>query len=64
MCNCKWTEIILGVIILVFAIWETAASKWLVVIAAALIIIHSLTCKSLAACGTTNMSKAAAGKKK
>ena len=38
-------ELILGIIILVFALWETAWSSWIVVIAAIVLIIHSMTCR-------------------
>ncbi len=48
--NCKWGEALLALIVLVFTIWPTqilsaTMSWWLVVIAAALILIHSLFCK-------------------
>jgi len=51
MCNCKATEIILGVIILVFAMWDSTIS-WLpsgtvIIVAAALIVVHALGCKDL-----------------
>jgi hypothetical protein len=45
-CNCKVTEIILGIIILIFAIWTTSWSDWIIIIAAVLLIIHALTCKN------------------
>lgn len=48
--NCKWTETILGVVILIFALWPellgAIVSTWIVVIAAALLIIHTFTCKN------------------
>ena len=49
-CNCRWYELVLAVVILVFVIWPTqifsaAVSWWLVIIAAVLLIIHSLICK-------------------
>ncbi|MCH8945680.1 MAG: hypothetical protein IIA85_02045 [Nanoarchaeota archaeon] len=48
-CNCRWCELILAVVILVFVIWPTqifsaAVSGWIVVIAAVLLIVHSLFC--------------------
>ena len=66
MCNCKVGEIIFGIVILVFTFWETAASQWIVAIAAALLIIHALACKNLASCAApqTSAGKASSGKRK
>ena len=44
MCK-SWCEAILGVIILIFALWITAYSKWIVAIAAIVLILHSFMCK-------------------
>ena len=44
MCN-SWCEAILGIVVLVFALWQTMYSKWIIVIAAIVLIIHSFTCK-------------------
>lgn len=45
MCR-SWCEAILALVILVFALWDTwIYSKWIVVIAAIVMIIHSFTCK-------------------
>ncbi len=42
-CNCSVSNIILGIVILVFALWASFAySKWIVVIASVLLIIHEL----------------------
>lgn len=41
-CNCRHVEIILGIIIIVFAWWQTGASQWIITIAAALLILHAL----------------------
>lgn len=38
-------EAILAVIILVFALWQTAYSNWIIIIAAVILLIHSFTCK-------------------
>ena len=48
--NCMLVELVLAVVILVFTIWPSqifsaTVSWWLVVIAAVLLIIHSVTCK-------------------
>ena len=45
-CNCQWTELILGIAIIVFAWWQTSSSQWIVIIAAALLILHSFSCKN------------------
>jgi len=49
MCK-SWCELILGIIILVFAYWPDLVGvgygKWVVIIAAVILIIHSFTCKS------------------
>ncbi len=47
-CNCKVTEIILGIIVLVFAVWPqwlgAQTSQWIVGIAAVLLILHAIKC--------------------
>ena len=44
-CNCKWTETIIGVLILVVTLWPNligvSASWWVVVVAAVLLILHA-----------------------
>lgn len=51
-CNCKVTEIVLGIVVLIFALWPdwigAMASKWIVGIAAVLLILHAATCKNCA----------------
>ncbi len=42
MCSWKWTDIILGIVILAFTWMVSAASKWVVTIAAVVLIIHAL----------------------
>lgn len=47
--NCRWVEGGLAALILVFVIWPTqifsaTVSWWLVVIAAAVLLVHSLFC--------------------
>jgi phosphatidylglycerophosphate synthase len=48
-CNCKWTETILALVIIVFAFWEVTYSMWIIIIAAVLLLIHAFRCKN---CGT------------
>jgi hypothetical protein len=48
--NCKWIKSALAVLILVFAVWPTLVfsaeiSKWVVVVSAALILVHEWSCK-------------------
>lgn len=48
--NCRWVEGILAVAILVFTWWPTAifsavASKWIVLVSAALLLVHALGCR-------------------
>ncbi|MEK6846624.1 MAG: hypothetical protein AABY16_00485 [Nanoarchaeota archaeon] len=44
-CKCNWTEAILAIVIIVFAFVRSASAKWVVIVAAVLLLIHSLTCK-------------------
>jgi hypothetical protein len=49
MHGCRWVESLLAVLILAFTIWPTQilsakVSMWIVVISAALILVHSLFC--------------------
>ena len=44
MCK-SWCELILGAVIIIFALWEVSYSRWVIIIAAAILIIHSFTCK-------------------
>ena len=46
-CNCRWTELVLAVVILVFTLWPTqifsaTVSWWLVIIAAAILLLHAI----------------------
>ena len=68
MCNCKGTELVAGIVILVLALWPTiftaVVSKWIIVVAAVVLIIHALGCKDIACCGTdAGMEKPKAKKK-
>lgn len=44
--NCKWIEAILAVIIIVFANSSWVYATWIIIVAAAIILIHALTCKT------------------
>lgn len=47
-CNCRWAETIFGVVILIVTIWPgllgASASMWVVIVVAALLVIHAWTC--------------------
>jgi len=48
--NCKTISTIIGLVIVVFALWDVTIFSWLtsqviIVIAGALIVIHALSCK-------------------
>lgn len=59
-CNCMWVEFVLAVVILVFAIWPgiVSWSNWVIIVAAALLLIHALSCSK---CGGVCVGK---GKKR
>jgi hypothetical protein len=40
----KWGMAVLPLIVLIFAIWEMAASKWIVIVAAVLMLLHTFGC--------------------
>ena len=51
MCECKATEIVLAIIILVFGIWNSTISwlpsKTVIIIAAVILLVHGIGCKDL-----------------
>jgi hypothetical protein len=66
-CNCKVTESIIAVVIIVLAIWPTMLgakwSMWLIVIAAVLLLLHSFKCKACAMPANSSMAKSSKKKK-
>lgn len=44
MCSWKWTDIVLGIVILVFAwyMFGSTTSQWVITIAAIVLIVHAL----------------------
>lgn len=47
--NCGWIQAVLAVLILVFAFWPTqivssTVSMWIVIVSAALLLIHAVVC--------------------
>lgn len=65
-CNCKWCELVIAIVILVFTFWQTTASKWIIAIAAIVLILHSFMCKSCMMCEDHKggMAKTSSSKKK
>ena len=64
MCNCKWLEIIVAVVVFVMVMWPALlgsdVSKWVAAIAAVILLIHALMCKNCA----MGAAQAKGGKKK
>lgn len=51
MCNCKLTEIIVALVILVASFITTIPyANWIIIIAAVVLLIHGLGCKNIASC--------------
>lgn len=44
--NCKWIEALLAVLIIIFANSSWVYATWIIIIAAAVLLIHALTCKT------------------
>ena len=53
-CNCGVIEFILGVVVIVFALWPNwlgaITSQWVMVIAGIILVLHSLICKGSGMC--------------
>ena len=67
-CKCNWVESVLAIVIIIFAFTSSVASKWIVVIAAVLLLLHALVCKSCKMCsecmnGSSTMKKKGYAKK-
>jgi len=45
MCK-SWCELIIAILVVVFALWNTIYSKWILVILGVILAIHSFTCKT------------------
>lgn len=60
-CNCKWTETVLGLILLIVTIWPTllgaTASMWVVIVAAVVLILHAWCCGCCGSCMHDEMPK-------
>ena len=47
--NCKWCEVVLLLLIVIWTFWTNLfglSSKWVVIIAAVILLIHGLGCKT------------------
>ena len=51
MCR-SWCELLVALVVIVFALWQTAYSQWILVIAGVVLAIHSFTCKQCFGEGT------------
>jgi hypothetical protein len=45
MINAKWCEIVMGILVIVFALWNVPVSKWILVAIGIILIVHSFMCK-------------------
>jgi hypothetical protein len=50
-------EIVIGVLIIVFALWSTVYSKWIFILLGVILIVHSFMCK-MCCCGNCEMPEA------
>jgi hypothetical protein len=61
-CKCNWVEVLVGIVVVVLALWPDILgleiSKWVLVIAGALLIIHALVCKNCKSCNVEGKSMA------
>ncbi len=63
MCK-SWCELLVALVVIVFALWDTMVySKWIVVIAGVVLLIHSFTCKKCFACDMKGENKPTRRKK-
>lgn len=58
MCNCKYLEAVFALLILIFSFVSTAYSKWVIVISALVLLIHSVSCNCHTVCKTESKPKA------
>ena len=49
-CKCNWVEAILAIVIILFAYSAGDSSKWVIIIAALLLLLHALLCKRCQMC--------------
>ena len=67
-CKCNWTETIIGIVILIVALWPDLVgdklSNWVLILAAILLILHAWTCNGIKMCSENISMKNTAMKKK
>lgn len=44
--NCMSGHFVLAILVIVFALWQTAASKWILLAIGIIMLLHSLGCSS------------------
>jgi hypothetical protein len=71
MCK-SWCELVVAILVIVFALWETQYSQWILVALGVILAIHSFACKKCFMCGDgvatskmdTSSKSSSKGKKK
>ncbi|MEK6908993.1 MAG: hypothetical protein AABX23_03000 [Nanoarchaeota archaeon] len=63
-CKCNWVESILAIIIIIFAYMGSASSRWVIIIAAVLLLLHALMCKKCGMCEEPEMMESKHSKKR
>jgi hypothetical protein len=69
-CNCKHVELIVGLVVIVFALWGDAitssmsVTKWVLVISGAALLLHAFKCRNCGPCTHCDMPKKSTTKKK
>ncbi len=60
-CNCKSLEIVLAVVVFIAAVWPgligDMASRWVVAVAAVILVVHALLCRMCVCCICTMCRK-------
>lgn len=49
-CKCNWVESILALIIIIFAYMGSPSSRWVIIVAAVILLLHALMCKKCKMC--------------
>lgn len=62
MCK-SWCELIIALVVIVFSLWQTMYSKWILVIAGIVLLVHSFSCKTCFMGNNAGMSKSKNKKK-
>ena len=63
-CKCNWVEAILAIVIIVSATMAGASSKWVIIIAALLMLLHALFCRKCQMCEPSMMESKSMKKKR